>query len=110
MTLTLDEPQLLAGTRLEALLAQYDLAKAEADKATETLKAITDGIKAELAAAAPDGETDIRVNSPDLTRPLRLQAITSWRVDAAKLKAEAPETYVRYAKQSTSWRLERVRA
>lgn len=97
-------------SRLEALLAQYDLAKAEAEKAAESLKAITDGIKAELAAAAPEGETDIRVDSPDLAQPLRLSAVTSWRVDATKLKAEAPETYVRYAKQSTAWRLERVKS
>ncbi len=101
--------RLARGDRLEQLLAQYDLAKAEAAKAAESLKAITDGIKAELAAVAP-GETDIRVDSPDLAKPLRLQAVTSWRVDATKLKAEDPETYVRYAKQSTAWRLEAVRA
>lgn len=94
-----------ASERLEQLLAQYDLVKAEAAKAEEALKAITDGIKQELMAAAPEGETDIRVDSPDLTRPLRLQAVESWRVDSKKLKAEAPETYVRYATKSVSWRL-----
>lgn len=96
-------------TRLAQLAAQYDLAKAEAAKAAEALKAITDGIKAELANAAP-GETDVRLESPELEKPLRLSAVTSWRVDATKLKAEAPETYVRYAKQSTAWRLDAVKS
>jgi chromosome condensin MukBEF ATPase and DNA-binding subunit MukB len=94
-------------TRLEQLLAQYDMAKAESKKADEALKAITDGIKQELAAAAPDA-VDIRVDSPDLAQPLRLLAIESWRVDATRLKTEAPETYVRYAKKSTAWQLRAV--
>jgi len=96
-------------TRLAQLAAQYDLAKAESVKATEALKAITDAIKVELTNAAP-GETDVRLESPELARPLRLTAITSWRVDATKLKTEAPEIYVRYAKQSTAWRLEAVKS
>lgn len=96
-------------TRLAQLCSQYELAKAEAAKAAESLKAITDGIKAELANAAP-GATDVRYESPDLGQALRLTAVESWRVDAKKLKAEAPETYVRYAKKSTAWRLEAVRS
>jgi hypothetical protein len=92
------------GTRLEQLAAQYDLAKAEADKAGETLKAVVDAIKLELTLAAPN-ETTVDLYSPDLARPLRLIAVDSWRVDAKKLKTEAPETYVRYAKRSTSWQL-----
>jgi predicted phage-related endonuclease len=94
-------------TRLEQLLAQYDLAKAEADKAAEALKAITDGIKSELANAAPGAESVI-ATSPDLAAPLRMTAVTSWRIDTKKMKAEAPATYVRYARQSTSWRLAAV--
>lgn len=94
-------------TRLEQLTAQYDMAKAEADKAASTLKAVTDAIKLELASAAP-GETSIDLVSDLLAAPLRLVAVESWRVDAKKLKAEAPETYVRYAKKSTSWTLRAV--
>lgn len=96
-----------ADTRLAQLVAQYDLAKAEAAKADEALKAITDGIKAELINAAP-GREDIRLESPELVKPLRLFAVSSWRIDARKLKAEAPEVYVRYAKQSTAWQLRAV--
>src|SRR6266566_3009872 len=94
-------------SRLGQLAAQYDLAKAEADKATTDLKAITDAIKLELINAAP-GATSIDLVSEDLVKPLRLVAVSSWRVDAKKLKAEAPETYVRYAVQGTSWTLKRV--
>lgn len=92
-------------SRLDQLLAQYDLAKAEADKAAETLKPITDGIKSELAAQLADGETVLEVTSDHLARPMRLSNVESWRVDAKKLKAEDPLTYVRYAVQGHSWKL-----
>lgn len=92
-------------SRLEQLLAQYDLAKAEAEKAAEALKAISDGVKAELAAQLAEGETALEVTSDLLARPLRLSNVESWRVDAKKLKAEDPVTYVRYAVQGHSWRL-----
>jgi hypothetical protein len=97
------------GSRLEQLAAQYDLAKAEAEKAADALKAITDGIKLELANAAP-GETDVRLDSTELAAPLRLLAIESWRVDSKKLKTEAPEIYVRYATKSTAWQLRPVKS
>lgn len=96
-------------SRLEQLAGQYDLAKAEADKAAETLKAITDAIKLELVNAAP-GETSIDLVSDDLAAPLRLVAVESWRIDSKKLKTEAPETYVRYAKKTASWTLRAVSA
>lgn len=96
-------------TRLEQLAAQYDQAKAEADKAAGALKAITDAIKVELTLSAP-GQNSIDLASDLLAQPLRLMAIESWRVDAKKLKAEDPETYVRYAKKSTSWSLRPVSA
>jgi len=94
-------------TRLAQLLAQYDLAKAERDKAAEAFEAISAAIKAELVNAAP-GAHDIRVEHPELARPLRLFAVESWRIDAKKLKAESPETYVRFAKKSTAWQLRAV--
>jgi hypothetical protein len=94
-------------SRLEQLAAQYDQAKAEAAKATEALTAITNAIKLELTNAAP-GANDIRLDSPELAQPLRLFAVSSWRVDAKKLKAEAPEIYVRYATKSTAWQLRAV--
>lgn len=94
-------------SRLAQLLGMYDAAKAEADAAAKALKTITDGIKAELTTAAP-GATSIDIESGLTARPLRLIAVTSWRVDAGKLKTDDPETYVRYAKQSTAWTLKPV--
>ncbi|HEY2086401.1 MAG TPA: hypothetical protein VGH54_10315 [Mycobacterium sp.] len=91
-------------SRLEQLVSQYEMAQAEAKKAADDLKAITDAIKLEMTNAAP-GETEIDLVSDQLARPLRLSNVTGWRVDAKKLKAEAPEVYVRYAVQTSSWRL-----
>jgi hypothetical protein len=94
-------------SRLAQLAAQYDLAKAEAEKSAAALKAITDAIKLELTNAAP-GVTDVRLDSDQLAAPLRLYYTESWRVDAKKLKTEDPETYVRYATKGGSWSLRAV--
>lgn len=91
-------------SRLDQLAARHDAARAAAAAAAEQLKAITDAIKAELTTAAP-GQPEILLSSPHLARPLQLLAVTAYRLDARRLKAELPETYVRYEKQSTSWRL-----
>lgn len=92
-------------SRLEQLCTQYDLAKAEVEKAEEALKAITDGIKNELSLLLPPGADQVDLVTPLLARPLRMQAVETWRVDAKKLKAEDPHTYVRYAVKGTSWKL-----
>lgn len=95
-----------AGSRLEQLHAAYESAKAEADGAAERLKAITDGIKLELAKAAPEQPFVELVGPAGVV--LQLTWSESWRVDSRKLKAEDPETYVRYAKKSGSWSLRRA--
>jgi hypothetical protein len=91
-------------TRLDQLAAEYAALKPLADEYAARLESIKDGIKAELAAAAP-GATKVLLACIYLEKPLQLVARTSWRVDMKKLKAEQPETYVRYAVQSTSWSL-----
>lgn len=93
-----------ADSRLQQLHALYGPAKAKADAAAAELKAVTDGIKAELAAAAPEGSTKVDLLSP-VGPPLRLDYRESWRIDSRKLKREAPELYVRYARQSHGWYL-----
>jgi hypothetical protein len=93
----------VAGERLAQLHAQYELLKVEADEAAARLKACTDAIKLELTQQSP-GHTKYRLPAgpgPELT----LTYVESWRVDARKLKAEDPLTYVRYAKKSGSWTL-----
>ncbi|SOD72760.1 hypothetical protein SAMN05892883_2104 [Jatrophihabitans sp. GAS493] len=91
-------------SRLDQLLLSYDEAKRDADEAKKRVEEITNGIKFELAQARP-GEAEIVVTSPHLARPLKMQAIESWRIDSTRLKAENPALYVTYAKKSTSWKL-----
>lgn len=93
-------------SRLAQLQEMYGPAKEAADAAAEQLKTITDALKAELRDAAPDAEA-IELDGPV---PLRLAARSSWRLDVKALKAADPETYVQYARQSTSWVLTEVRA
>lgn len=93
------------GTRLEQLHAAHEQAKADA--AAADLKALTDALKAELSAYVTSGpgrpQVDLVPPAGAGYRPLRLSYVESWRVDARKLKAEDPETYVRYAKKSGAW-------
>jgi hypothetical protein len=95
------------GSRLEQLAEAYALAKPAADAAKEHLDAITDAIKLELTMAAP-GAHRVDFTAAALVAPLRLASKTSWRLDSKRLKTEAPELYVRYAKQSTYWELRAV--
>ena len=92
------------GTRLEQLQAEFASAKAAKDEAEARLKTITDGIKTELQTAVPN-LTAIDLRGAEGVPTLELRYVESWRVDSTKLKREDPETYVRYAKKSGSWRL-----
>ena len=39
---------------------------------------------------------------------MRLKYTETWRLDTTKLKAEAPETYVKYARKSGSFTLRKA--
>ena len=91
-------------TRLDQLLAEYATVKPLADEYAARLKAVTDGIKAELIERHP-GEREILAVGPAGTSPLRLEAIEQWRLDTKGLKKDKPEIYVRFARKLTSWRL-----
>lgn len=93
-----------SGSRLDQLAARYAQLKPAADEATAALKAVTDAIKLELTTAG-DGAPKVDLASEHLAKTLRLQHVESWRIDSTKLKAEAPEIYVRYAKKSGAWKL-----
>ncbi|PSK96676.1 hypothetical protein CLV30_12558 [Haloactinopolyspora alba] len=94
--------------RLAQLLGEYDAAKAWADEANARFEAVKDGIKAELAAAAP-GVDQVDVASPSLQQPLRLVHVERWSLDSKRMKAEDPESYVRYARKSGTWQLRAVK-
>lgn len=95
--------------RLTQLAAQYDAAHAARAAAEKRLKEITDGIKAELTLAAP-GADDVRLDTPDLAKPLRLSLSYRNSVDTAKLKAELPEVYAAFSKASPVWTLTTVKS
>lgn len=92
------------GSRLDDLLATYAQLKPEADETAARLKSVADAIKVELTASAPQA-LRIDVAHAALTQPLRLLYVESWTLDAKRLKAEDPATYVRYARKGGSWQL-----
>lgn len=96
--------------KLAQLHAAYVDAKAAADQAAKDLKAITDAIKLALNEAHPENtKVDLMPATGVTAPPLRLSYVESWRLDSRRMKTEDPETYVRYAKKSGSWRLEALR-
>lgn len=95
------------GSRLSQLHAAYTDAKAAADEAASRLKGITDSIKAELTAQAPN-KTRLVLKSGN-GPALALTYAESWRVDTKRLKAENPLVYVTYAVKGGSWSLRAVR-
>jgi hypothetical protein len=96
------------GSRLDDLLAMYAALKPEADELATRLKTVTDAIKAELSAAVP-GAQRVDVAHPALSQPLRLSYVERWELDTRRMKAEAPETYVQFARKSARWELRGVR-
>lgn len=96
-----------SGSRLVDLLAAYAQLKPQADELAARLKAVTDAIKAELAAAAP-GASKVEVSHEVLAQPLRLSYVESWRLDATLLKTENPLIYATYAVKSGRWELRGV--
>lgn len=90
--------------RLAALYGAYPAAKAEADEAAKRLKAITDGIKAELTAKAPDlAQTPkFELRGPGGT-PLRLAWQITKRFNTKRFQAEQAAVYEAYREPSGSW-------
>jgi hypothetical protein len=97
------------GSRLEDLLATYAHLKPQADELATRLKSVTDAIKVELTTAVPDAPR-IDVAHEVLEQPLRLAFIESWTLDAKRMKAEDPATYVRFARKGGKWQLRGISA
>ena len=95
------------GSRLGDLLATYAALKPQADELAARLKTVTDGIKHELMQADPTAAR-FDVNHEALAQPLRLSYVERWELDAKRLKAEDPETYVRFARKGGRWELRSV--
>lgn len=93
-------------SRLAQLHERYAEAKAAADGAEKALSAIKDAIKLELTQTDPEQRRFQLLPAPGVeARPLNLTYTESWRLNSTQLKKDQPETWVRYAKKSGSWRL-----
>ncbi len=95
----------VAGSRLEALQASYDSARAALEDAKALYESLTTALKNEMAAAAPPGSTDITLTAASGLTPLRLRWKTPWRFDVKRFRAERPELYVLYEVQGGNWEL-----
>lgn len=93
--------------RLDQLVAMYAQLKPRVDELNKQFNDVVAAIKSELADTAP-GETKIDLVSDMLDAPLRMSWREQWRVDSKRLKKEAPEIYVRFAKKSGYWELRKV--
>lgn len=93
------------GSRLEELLASYESAKAAAQEAADRFEAITDAIKNEMTAAAPNGTTVITLSGAPGLPQLKMTWKRPWRFDSKRFKAEHPRMYVQYEKQGGNWEL-----
>lgn len=96
-----------SGSRLEQLAAEYERAHTAASSAKKILEDVVNAIKVELTNAQP-GQPKVDFHSTALEKPLRMTAVTSWRVNTDKLKAEHPLVYVACARQGTTWKLGQV--
>jgi hypothetical protein len=96
------------GSRLEQLADRYERLTARATESAEELDEVVNGLKAELAAAAP-GKTNILLDSPLLSIPLRMLGVVSRRMNTKALRKDYPQVYADYSSESTSWRLERYK-
>jgi hypothetical protein len=97
------------GSRLEDLLATYAQLKPQADEFATRLKSVTDAIKVELQAAAPEARR-VEVSHSSLAQPLRLSYVEGWSLDTKRLKTEQPAVYVQFARKAGKWELRGVSA
>lgn len=94
--------------RLVTLYQAYPQAKADADAAAATLKAITDGIKLELTTRAPEGTAKFELKGAG-GKALRLTWQVTRRFNTKRFTAEHPDVYEAYRESAGSWKLEPIR-
>lgn len=97
-----------AGSVLERLLDQEAAAEAVAKEAADRLKGLRDQVKAALTQAHPGTELFDIAGSPH--RPAKtLRWVNTVRLNTDRMKAEEPETYVRFAEFGGRWELRPAR-
>ena len=88
---------------LDQLVAEY----ARLEPLVERFGEIKEALKIKLTGLYP-GQKTISYTHPALTAPMRLVYISRWGLDTGRMKAESPETYARFAKQSGRWELRKA--
>ena len=99
---------LTATQRLAELLAAHRYAAEQAKAATEHAKLASDALKTALLDAAmaadpgdPLTDTEVIIGEAKVT----LRQHTQWRFDSTRCKAEYPEVYAAFAKQTSFLKL-----
>lgn len=95
-------------SQLEQLTALYDRLDAQVKADSERLEEVKKEIKIELQRLHPT-QTEVLLVSGSCSTPLRMYLQTSWRLDSKGLKAKDPATWVRWARETHSWYLARVK-
>lgn len=88
--------------RLGYLFAEFDRLKPAYDALKKEFDAVKDAIKYEATTAHP-GERKIRIEHPNLSRPLEVFYSEREIIDSKRLEAEKPEIAREYTKTSSSW-------
>jgi hypothetical protein len=93
------------GTRLEQLLASYEPVKAAYEEAKARLDALTDALKAEMSAAAPEGSTDMVLDGGPALPRVRVSWKQPYRFDVKRFRTDYPQIYVKYETRGGHWEL-----
>lgn len=90
------------------LAAAYEQAKAAVKAAKEEQDSLGAALKAHVeelrVAQGYDPDTKVVLEGNGVL--VRVQPVTSWRMDTPRLKSEQPQIYAAYAKQSVASKLE----
>ncbi len=89
-------------TELAQLVAEYDRLDVEVKERTAELESVKARLKVALQEAHP-GQSEVLLTAPGLVKPLKMWFQEKWSLDSKRLKNEAPEIWVRWAKKGGSW-------
>ena len=97
--------QSVPGSRLEQLLASYESVKAAYEEAQARMNALTDALKAEMSASAPQGTQEILLTGPPGLPQLRMRWQSPYRFDVKRFRNENPALYVQYETRGGHWEI-----
>jgi len=89
-------------TELAQLVAEFDRLDAEVKERSAELDSVKARLKVALQELKP-GEAEVLLTAPGLAKPLRMWFQEKYVLESARMKREAPEIWVRWAKKSGIW-------